>query len=186
LAPTANRRRSPRRDFTTIVHLSKLSGLDAPRASGRKESTMSKPKYAPPSSPEAAIAELEMLAEQNANELYELEVRAPTSGDYFADNSQLPEPEMISIGELLLLNVETRIGRIADALETANKIKAAGRNDIAGLTEGVNRLADAFEAMAGFIGCITESVEGADGISRCYVRTNETIPNVLSFRDDRD
>jgi hypothetical protein len=45
----------------------------------------------------------------------------------FADVEALlappPEPETISVGELLLLNIETRIGRIAAACEEAsNKI----------------------------------------------------------------
>lgn len=95
-----------------------------------------------------------------------------------------PEPEMISTGELLLLNVETRIGRIADALETANKIKMADRNDIVGLTAQVNRLADALDSIAAVFGCVTESVEGADGVSRCVIRTRDTVPGSLSFRDD--
>jgi hypothetical protein len=92
----------------------------------------------------------------------------------------------LNADELFLLSIETRFGRIADALENVAKIKAAGRNDIVGLTEGVNRLADAFEAMAGFVGCLTESVEGADGVARCYVRTRDTNSNILSFQDDRE
>jgi hypothetical protein len=99
------------------------------------------------------------------------------------DHVELPP---LHADELFLLSIETRIGRIADALEAANKIETAGRNDIVGLTAQVNRLADAFEAMAGFIGCLTESVEGADGVSRCVIRTRDTVPASLSFRDDRD
>jgi hypothetical protein len=97
-------------------------------------------------------------------------------------------PETISLTDLLLLGIEPRLARIADACEAANKIKTAGRNDIAGLTAGVNRLADAFEAMAGFIGCITESVEGADGVSRCFVRTQDRSNHafLLAGADDRD
>src|ERR1700682_2760393 len=83
------------------------------------------------------------------------------------------EPEMLSAVELILLSAEHRFGRIADALETANKLKAAGTNNVEALTTQVHRLADAFEAMAGFIGCVTESVEGTDGVSRCYVRTRD-------------
>jgi hypothetical protein len=100
----------------------------------------------------------------------------------------VPEPETISIGELLLLNIETRIGRIADACEAANKIKTAGRDDIVGLTAQVNRLADAFEAMAGVMACVTESVESdADGVTRCYVRTRDDNHGFfLGQRDERE
>jgi uncharacterized protein Yka (UPF0111/DUF47 family) len=132
--------------------------------------------FAPPPSPEAAIAELEeieRLADQNSDEMVA---------------TFQPEPEMISIGELLLLSVETRIGRIADALETANKIKATHRDDIAGLTANINRLADAFEAMAGVMACVTESVQSdADGVTRCYVRTRDDNHGFfLGQRDERD
>jgi hypothetical protein len=84
----------------------------------------------------------------------------------------------------LLLNIESRIGRIADALETANKIKTADRTDIVGLTAQVNRLADALDSISAVFGCVTESVEGADGVSRCVIRTRDTVPNALSQRDD--
>jgi hypothetical protein len=41
--------------------------------------------------------------------------------------------------------------------------------------------------MAGFIGCVTESVEGKDGIARCYVRTRDDNHGwFLSERDERD
>jgi hypothetical protein len=33
-------------------------------------------------------------------------------------------------------------------------------------------------------GCVTESVEGEDGVSRCVIRTRDTVPASLSFRDD--
>jgi len=97
-----------------------------------------------------------------------------------------PEPETISIGELLLLNIETRIGRIADACEAANKIKAASRDDITGLTAQVTRLADALDSIAAVLGCVTESFEGEDGVSRCVIRTRDTVPGALSQRDDRE
>lgn len=74
------------------------------------------PKYAPPPSPDLAEAEIDAL------------MLAPLSVDETEPRSA-PEPEMISIGELLLLNIETRIGRISDALETAAKVKAASRDD---------------------------------------------------------
>jgi uncharacterized protein Yka (UPF0111/DUF47 family) len=135
-------------------------------------------KFAPPPSPEATIAELEEIekvAEQNANEI--------------AATMMMPEPEieMISVGELLLLNIETRIGRIADALETAAKAKAASRNDVAGLTAQVNRIADALESLAAVFGCVTESTEGKDGVSRCHVRTRDDNHSwFLADRDDRE
>ena len=96
------------------------------------------------------------------------------------------EPEMMSAVELILLSAEHRFGRIATALETVATAATAGRNDIAGLTAQVNRLADAFEAVAGLLSCVTESVEGEDGISRCVIRTRDTVLNALSQRDDRD
>jgi hypothetical protein len=112
---------------------------------------------------------------------------APLSDDRVAAIFQ-PEPEIetISLIELLLLGIEPRFERIAAALETANKIKTADRNDIVGLTAQVNRLADAFEAMAGVMGCITARVEGADGVTRGYVRHDRTTNGILSFADDRD
>jgi hypothetical protein len=99
-----------------------------------------------------------------------------------------PEIEMISIGELLLLSVETRIGRIAEALETAAKVKAAGADNIEALTQQVHRLADAFEAMAGVMACVTEDVQSdADGVTRCYVRTRDDNHGFfLGQRDERD
>jgi hypothetical protein len=144
-------------------------------------------KFTPPQSPEAAIAELETQARLDSAEFKaeELDRIAEQNANEIAASLQ-PEPvEFISIGELLLLNVETRIGRIADALETANKID---RNNFEALTAGVNRLADAFEMMAGFIGCVTDSVQSdADGVTRCYVRTrDENHGWLLSSRDDRD
>jgi hypothetical protein len=129
-----------------------------------------------PPSPEAAIAELEELervAEQNSNEM----IAAALTPE--------PETEMISLSELLLLGFDTRLGHIAESIEKATAVKAAGRNDIEALTAQVSRLAEAFEVMAGFIGCITESVESdADGKTRCYVRTrDENHGYFLSQRD---
>jgi hypothetical protein len=134
------------------------------------------PKFAPPPPPDLPEDEIDAL------------MMSPLSDDVIEELSAPPEPEMISIGELLLLNIETRIGRIATALETANKIKAAGRDDIAGLTAQVNRLADAFETMAGVMACVTESVESeADGVTRCYVRTRDDNHGYfLSERDERE
>jgi methyl-accepting chemotaxis protein len=96
------------------------------------------------------------------------------------------EPEMLSAVELILLSAEHRFGRMANALEKAAKAATAGANNVEALTTQVHRLADALEAMAEFMGCITESVEGEDGISRCVIRTRDTVPNALSQRDDRE
>jgi hypothetical protein len=135
---------------------------------------MPKPKYAP--SPDLTEAEIDAL------------MIAPLSDDETAVLSAPPEIEMISVGELLLLNIETRIGRIADACEAANKIKTAGRDDIVGLTAQVHRLADALDSIAAVFGCITESVESdADGVTRCYVRTRDDNHGFfLGQRDERE
>jgi hypothetical protein len=152
-------------------------------------------EFAPPPTPIDALMmlpisdeleELERLAEQNANEIEELERLAEQNANEIAATF-MPEIETIPLTDLLLLGLEPRFERIATALENVATIKAAGRNDIVGLTAQVNRLADAFEAMAGFIGCITDSVEGADGVSRCYVRTRHDNHGwLLSERDDRE
>jgi hypothetical protein len=94
------------------------------------------------------------------------------------------DDDMMSVTELILLSAEHRFGRIADALEKSATAATAGRNDITGLTAQVNRLADAFEAVAGLLSCVTESVEGQDGISRCVIRTRDTVPGALAMRDD--
>jgi hypothetical protein len=132
-------------------------------------------KHDAPPSPDLTEAEIDAL------------MMSPLSEEDVAATMQ-PEIEMISVGELLLLNIETRIGRIAEALETANKIKTADRNDIVGLTEGVNRIADALDSIAAVFGCVTESVESdADGVTRCYVRTRDDNHGfVLGQRDERD
>jgi hypothetical protein len=84
------------------------------------------------------------------------------------------EPEMLSAVELILLSAEHRFGRMATALEKAATAAAVGANNVEALTAQVNRLADAFEAMAGVMACVTESVESdADGVTRCYVRTRD-------------
>jgi hypothetical protein len=124
-----------------------------------------------PPSPDLTEAELDAL------------MPAPLSADGIE-----AEPETISMSELLLLNIETRFGRMANALENVAKIKAASRDNIAGLTAQVNRLADAFEAMAGVMACVTESVESdADGVTRCYVRTRDDNHGFfLGQRDERE
>ncbi len=130
-----------------------------------------------PPSPNLTEAEIDalMLAPLSADEIEVLS--APE-----------PEIETISLTDLLLLGIEPRFARIADALETANKIKTADRNDIVGLTAQVNRLADAFESMAGVMGCVTESVKGEDGVYRCFVRTQDRSNHafLLASADDRD
>ena len=89
--------------------------------------------------------------------------------------------------ELFLLSIETRMGRIADALEKTANAVTAGRDDITGLTAQVTRLADAFEVMAGFIGCITETVESdVDGKTRCYVRTRDDNHGFFLSQRDGD
>ena len=83
-----------------------------------------------------------------------------------ADTDEVELPPLHA-DELFLLSIETRLGRVADALENVVKIKTAGRDDITGLTAQVNRLADAFEGMATTLGCITESIEGAIKFAHC-------------------
>jgi hypothetical protein len=96
----------------------------------------------------------------------------------------IPDPatdtETVSMVELLMLSIETRFGKAANALERI----AAGTNNLEALTQQVHRLADALDSISQIFGCVTESVEGADGISRCIIRTRDTVPNVLSFRND--
>jgi hypothetical protein len=128
-------------------------------------------KYDAPPSPDLTEAELDAL------------MTAAISGDVYAE---APEPEMLSAVELILLSAEHRFGRMANALETAAKAATAGANNVEALTAQVHRLADAFEAMAGFMGCITERVEGQDGVYRGYVRHNRTTNGLLSYADDRD
>ena len=94
------------------------------------------------------------------------------------------EPEMMSAVELILLSAEHRFGRIATALEAVATAATAGRNDITALTAQVTRLADALDSIAAVFGCVTESVEGEDGVSRCVIRTRDTVPGTLSFRND--
>jgi hypothetical protein len=135
-------------------------------------------KYGPLPSPDMTEAEIDAL------------MMSPLSDDEFeatlteAAMAAPAEVETISIGELLLLNIEQRIGRIATACETSNKIKAASRDNITELTAQVHRLADALDSISAVFGCITESVEGADGVSRCVVRTRDFAPHILSFRND--
>jgi methyl-accepting chemotaxis protein len=81
----------------------------------------------------------------------------------------------LTAAELLLFSIDKRSGRLADAAEGIDE-----------LTAQVSRLADAFESIAATLNCLTENVEGADGVSRCVVRTRDTVPNALSQRDDHE
>jgi len=103
---------------------------------------------------------------------------------YPAADTDEPELPPLHADELFLLSIETRLGRVADALETTANAVTAGRDDIAGLTAQVHRLADALDSIAAVFGCVTESVEGHDGVSRCVIRTRDTVPGALAMRDD--
>lgn len=135
-------------------------------------------KFGPPPSPDLTEAEIDAL------------MMSPMGDDEFeatlteAAMAAPAEVETISVGELLLLSIETRIGRIATACETSNKIKAASRDDIVGLTAQVHRIADALDSIAAVFGCITESVEGKDGKYRGYIRHDRTTGNILSFANE--
>jgi hypothetical protein len=86
-------------------------------------------------------------------------------------------PDTLSATELLLLSLEHRFGRIATALEGT----AAAAKNIDGLTAQVSRLADAFSSIAETLSCLTETVEGQDGQSRCTLRTHKMSPGLLSM-----
>jgi hypothetical protein len=99
----------------------------------------------------------------------------------------IPDPatdiEMVSMVELLMLGIESKFGRAANALERI----AAGTNNIEALTQQVHRLADSLDSISNTLACVTDSVEGADGVSRCYVRTrDENHGWLLSERDERE
>jgi hypothetical protein len=96
-----------------------------------------------------------------------------------ADNT-IELPDTLSATELVLLSLEHRFGRIATALEDS----AAAAKNIDGLTAQVERLADAFTSIAATLDCLTESVEGEDGRSRCTLRTFDARPSILSLRAD--
>jgi hypothetical protein len=100
----------------------------------------------------------------------------------------IPDPatdaETISTVELLMLSIESRFGRAANALERI----AAGTNNLEALTQQVHRLADALDAVSNTLGCITESVQSdVDGVTRCFVRTrHDNHAWLLGQRDDRE
>ena len=102
--------------------------------------------------------------------------RRPGSERALHHHAVAPAPELVADS-----------GQHADALEAANKIKTAGRDDIAGLTQQVTRLADALDTISAVLGCVTESVESdADGVTRCYVRTRDDNHGFfLGQRDER-
>lgn len=86
-----------------------------------------------------------------------------------ATDNTIELPDTLSATELLLLSLEQRFGRIATAVEGVGE-----------LTRQVSRLADAFSSIAATLDCLTESVEGNDGQSRCTLRTHGTSPLLLS------
>jgi hypothetical protein len=140
-------------------------------------------KYAPrPASTEAAIAELEALPQISDGEI------TLTLEEVEALMAPPPEPETISVTDLTLLSFLPRFERIANACEVANAFKTIHKDDITGLTQQVHRLADAFEAMAGLVGCITESVKSdEDGAIRGYVRVRDDNHDwFLASRDGRE
>ena len=100
----------------------------------------------------------------------------------------IPDPaaDMISVAELLMLGVENRIGRIADASEQIVALTAKGLTNIEGLTAQIHRLADAFESMAGTLAAVTDLTEGKDGVVRGFIRHDRTTNGLLAFRGSDD
>jgi hypothetical protein len=87
--------------------------------------------------------------------------------------------DTISSAELLWFSIDRRLGRVVAALENGNR-------GVDVLALEVSRLADAFGNIADTLSCLTESVEGKDGVARCTVRTHAISPNVLSFQDSSE
>jgi hypothetical protein len=99
----------------------------------------------------------------------------------------IPDPatdaETISTVELLMLSIESRFGRAANALERI----AAGTNNLEALTQQVHRLADALDNVSDTLAGVTERVKGEDGKYRSFVRTRDDNHGwLLSHRDARD
>jgi ABC-type transporter Mla subunit MlaD len=103
-------------------------------------------------------------------------------------NTATTAVEMMSAAELLMLSIESRFGKMVSALDRVAGATTAGADNITALTEQVNRLADAFEQMAGTLACVTEAVESdEDGLTRCFVRTrNDNHAWLLASRDERN
>lgn len=94
------------------------------------------------------------------------------------------DDDMMSVTELLLLSAEHRFGRIATALETVATAATAGRNDIAGLTKQVERLADAFDGLTEIFDAVTAKSKGVDdGLIRRTLRTCDSSPTALTTYD---
>jgi hypothetical protein len=87
------------------------------------------------------------------------------------------EPETISVSELAALSIDRRFGRIADALEKL----ADAATRIADLGPDVTRIAVAAELLTGTLACLTEEVEGADGQTRCTLRSHDARPGVMGM-----
>jgi archaellum component FlaC len=104
------------------------------------------------------------------------------------DTTVATAPETIEFGELLLLSLEQRFGRLVNAAETVAKFTAEGASNIERLTNHIVRLADALDNVSDTLGCITETVKGEDGVHRCFVRTHDASNQafMLSHRDERD
>jgi hypothetical protein len=91
------------------------------------------------------------------------------------------DDDMMSVTELLLLSAEHRFGRIADALETVATAATAGRDDVAGLTKQVERLADAFDNLTEILDAVTAKSKGVDdGVTRRTLRTCDFSPLALT------
>jgi hypothetical protein len=66
----------------------------------------------------------------------------------------------LTVVELAAININNRFSRIADALE---KIASLAER----FTVATERTADAFEAVAATLNCVTETVEDENGETRC-------------------
>jgi hypothetical protein len=80
-----------------------------------------------------------------------------------------------STKELTLWSIDRHLARIANATDNVDF-----------LTLNLGRIASALEDIASTLSCLTESVEGKDGVARCTVRTHAISPNVLSFQDSSE
>ena len=86
--------------------------------------------------------------------------------------------------ELFLLSIETRLGRVADALEKTANAATAGRDDITGLTAQVTRLAHALDCISEIFDAVTAKSKGVDdGVIRRTLRTCDSSPTALTTYD---
>lgn len=127
--------------------------------------------YSP--SPELADVTNDDEIEAAETEAFDVLIEAEIA-EIEADAPAAPEADTIPLHDLLLLGVEHRLGRIANALEKDAAIKCE-------LTAQVARLADAMGFIALTFNTLTECVEGKDGETRCTIRTHKSSPNFLSF-----